>query len=627
MKLRLNSLELTNFKAIGNFKFAPEGKNAIIRADNRKGKTSVADGFRYLLFDKNVKGETKFAIQPLDKDGAKIHHLETVFEGVITIDGTAVTLKKLYKETWLKKKKLHTGYTTEYWIDGTPVQKKKWDSRMADLIDEEIFKVVTLPGYFCSKNLKDKENKTKPSWMVRRDILFDLPPHKLTDGDIIDSDPKLRKLPEILGARSTDEHKAAVKESIKLAKESRDEIKPGIKELTGQLPTEDIDRLPIEAYIKLLDQRIQTAKDDTGLATLRKQLADAQVKLAEAKAEKRQKTDKANEATEAKTFNLKQKIRGLKREIGNAKGDSAVWEDNIKKNNETMAGLRTKFVKEAAKPLQYDEICGLCNQPLPENMIKNAKHKFNAHRAELLLGINLEGKKHKEKNEALQSVINETTHDMNNWKQKCHNLEKDLEKLEAEKNEVKAEIPINITNLALAVVSLQQKIEETPQTDTTELEAVRRREMEKIATLDAAEKSKARIEELGQEEKDLAATIEDLESQLALMNRFIVTKSHALEDEINAQFGFVKWKLFNILVNGEVEECCVPMVDGSTELSNSEEINVGLDSIKTLSKHYNFWAPVWIDEAQSVTAPLEIPSQTIKLVVDAAYPEMEVEYG
>ncbi len=627
MEIKLNTLTLKNFKGIKSFTFAPEGKNATIRADNRKGKTSIADGFRYLLFGKNTKGETDFAIQPTDKDGQKIHHLETVVEAVITIDGTAVTLKKVFKETWLKKKKLLKGHTTDYWIDGVPVQKKKWDSRMNDFIAEETFKIVTLPGYFCSKNLKDKEDKTKPSWMVRRDILFDLPPDKLSDDDIINSDSKLRKLPEILGARSLDDHKASVKESIKLTKEKRDQIEPSIKELTGQLPTEKRDRKAIDAYIGLIDQKIETAKDDTGLAKLRKQLAEAQVKLSEAKAEERLKVDKANEGTEAKVFKIKTQIRGLEREIEEGQKEIDRAENTVRYNTGEMEHLRTKYDEEAAKSAQYDEICGLCNQPLPKDQIVEARGKFNALKALELKSINSDGKELKEKNETLEAQINETTHDLNNFKQKLEIFKKELLSLKIECKVVDMEIPANILLLQKDIHQIEFHIKEAPQTDTTELEADRKTELMKIATLDAAVKTETRIEELKMEEKDLGAKIERLESQLALMNRFIVRKAHALEDDINAQFSFVKWKLFNILVNGEVEECCVPMVDGSTELSNSEKINVGLDSIKTISKHYNFWAPVWIDEAQSVTDPLEIDSQVIKLEVNKNYPKLDVEYG
>lgn len=35
-----------------------------------------------------------------------------------------------------------------------------------------------------------------------------------------------------------------------------------------------------------------------------------------------------------------------------------------------------------------------------------------------------------------------------------------------------------------------------------------------------------------------------------------------IEDAINAQFEFVKFKMFETLINGSVKEICEPMIDG-----------------------------------------------------------------
>ncbi|KKL06778.1 hypothetical protein LCGC14_2592620, partial [marine sediment metagenome] len=270
-------------------------------------------------------------------------------------------------------------------------------------------------------------------------------------------------------------------------------------------------------------------------------------------------------------------------------------------------------------------ICAMCNQPLPKDQIVEARGKFNTLKALELKSINSDGRELKIQNEEHQAQIKETTHTMNNQKQMVIGLEMELKDLEKESEVVDAEIPEHIVKLAEEIVDIEKRIEAGPNSDTTELEIDRREEQKKLAALDAAEKTRERIEELKQEEKDLSTKIEDLENQLSLMNRFIVTKAHALEDEINAQFEFVHWKLFNVLVNGDPEECCIPMVDGSTELSNSEENNVGLDSIRVLSEHYNFWAPVWCDNAEGITKPIEIPSQTFRLIVDPKHQELFVE--
>ena len=81
-------------------------------------------------------------------------NIEHTVQGNLAIDEMMLDLKKIFKEKWTKKRgdatKTLTGHTTDHFIDGVPIQKKKWDSRLDDIIDEETFKLITLPGYFNS---------------------------------------------------------------------------------------------------------------------------------------------------------------------------------------------------------------------------------------------------------------------------------------------------------------------------------------------------------------------------------------------------------------------------------------------------------------------------------------------
>ena len=60
-------------------------------------------------------------------------------------------------------------------------------------------------------------------------------------------------------------------------------------------------------------------------------------------------------------------------------------------------------------------------------------------------------------------------------------------------------------------------------------------------------------------------------------------------------------------------------------LNNGARINVGLDIIRTLSEHYGIKAPVFVDNAESVTDLIDPGTQMIKLVVDGSCPELTVE--
>ena len=98
MEIRLSKLTLKNFKGVKKLVFEPSSKNANIKGDNATGKTTVFDAFSWLLFDKDSEGKKDFGIKPLDENNQPIHNLETEVEGVLSVDGKPLTLRKVFAE-------------------------------------------------------------------------------------------------------------------------------------------------------------------------------------------------------------------------------------------------------------------------------------------------------------------------------------------------------------------------------------------------------------------------------------------------------------------------------------------------------------------------------------------------
>ena len=148
-----------------------------------------------------------------------------------------------------------------------------------------------------------------------------------------------------------------------------------------------------------------------------------------------------------------------------------------------------------------------------------------------------------------------------------------------------------------------------------------------LAKKDQAERAKARIEELEKEERELAAEYEKLEHELFLIDQFIKTKINLLESRINNKFKMARFKLFDVQVNGGVVECCETVYDGVPygDLNNAARINIGLDIINTLSEHYGFEAPIFIDNAESVTELVGTNAQMVRLIVAEADKQLRVE--
>ena len=61
-------------------------------------------------------------------------------------------------------------------------------------------------------------------------------------------------------------------------------------------------------------------------------------------------------------------------------------------------------------------------------------------------------------------------------------------------------------------------------------------------------------------------------------------------------------------------------------LNNAARINTGLDIINTLSEHYGFVAPIFVDNREAVTQLIETKAQVISLVVSKPDKVLRVEY-
>ncbi|NLM08491.1 MAG: ATP-binding protein [Clostridiales Family XIII bacterium] len=127
MTMKLNSLKLQNFKGIRQFELDAQGGDISVFGDNATGKTTLADAFMWLLFDKDSSNRKDFQIKTLGPDGEPEHGLEHTVEASLQLpNGKQLTLKKVYAEKWTKKRGSataeFTGHTTDHFIDGVPVQ-------------------------------------------------------------------------------------------------------------------------------------------------------------------------------------------------------------------------------------------------------------------------------------------------------------------------------------------------------------------------------------------------------------------------------------------------------------------------------------------------------------------------
>jgi DNA repair exonuclease SbcCD ATPase subunit len=650
MILRLISLRLRNFKGQRDFFFEPNGKNASVFGDNGTGKTTLMDAFSWLLFDKDSTGKKDFAIKTLDENNEPIHGLEYEVEGVLEVDGKRITLRKVYREVYTKKRgstqKEFTGHTTDYFVDGVPVKKGEYEAAVANIVDKSIFKLLTNPTYF----------NEQMDWKKRRELLLEVC-GDLTDEQVIASNAKLAKLTEILNGRGVDKHRDTIKAQMRKINEEIDKIPVRISEAQLGMPDiEGIEKDKLPQDVETLQKELQAKQQELARVQSGGEIAEKKKQLAEVEAEILRKQNEANVANNAevakkraelekatdKGLSISTRIKELKADI----------EDNartIQTAEAKAVQLRARWKEENAKQftIEQDGTCPACGQAIPEEQLAEARQKaeeqFNLEKADKLTEINEEGKSlmesvkaTKEENKKTQKQIDKLEAELEESRKEYAVIQQEIEKLQQPKAEdinnpttagliaKKAKLEQEVANLELGsqteAFKVQEEIDELND-DIKALQAVQ-------AKIEQYDKDTARIAELQAQEKVLATEYERLDGELSLCELFVKTKVEAMEGNINSKFKFARFKMFNQLVNGGIEETAETIYNGvpySSGLNSGHRTIVGMDIIRTLSEHYGFTAPIWVDNAESVVQLPEMEAQVIRLVVSGGEKKLSVE--
>jgi len=305
----------------------------------------------------------------------------------------------------------------------------------------------------------------------------------------------------------------------------------------------------------------------------------------------------------------------------------------------SLEQIKAKYDKdwdaEKAKVFETNDdfLCPTCQRKLAkadiEKKIATMKENFNAEKARILTQISDKGK-------TTVAEIIETNKQIDATNLKIKTFQKNLISLKEEVIVAESlwdnfetgdiDYPAEYETLKQ---ELAQKIKEseTPVDNKKEIEDLKSRrtkitdEIDEIKTglyqVTINEEQKKRIEELKTKERTLSQDIADLEQIDFLRESFIKTKMELLDSRINSRFQFVKFKLFNTLINGAIEETCEPLINGVpfSDANNAAKYNAGIDIINALSDHYDVIAPILIDNRESINELIPTKAQLVNLVV------------
>lgn len=635
MNIKINRLTLQNFKGIKSLEINADGENLKIYGDNATGKTTVFDAFTWLLFGKDSLGRSDFGIKTQDENGNVIHNLEHSVECELAIDNSILTLKKAYAEKWTKKRGSadaeFSGHETKYFINEVPSTKKEYEQKIAMYVDEDLFKTITNPLYF-NEHLK---------WKDRRTILLSLCDGDMSDEDILARSPEFAPLLDKLKGRTVQEYSKIIKGKQTAINDELKAIPQRIQEATLAIPemvekfNED-DKAVIENKITELTNEINAIKNGSGATDAEVEIRALREKKAQLENSKCDTSALENDLSVA-NFDLKK----VNMNIGVCRKNIADLNSSIEDYTKKADSLRKEWHEVNNKQYMDSGICPTCGQALPEAQIEEAKAKFNTDRASRLDSITEKGKQTKAEIERMENARLEFAENIDNLQKSANEymaeikrLTTAIEKARAEFEEVKSKELAELTSRIAEAENSTHNATESVQARIDTIQEQINAEKAKLAEIDKAIasrdlmfKQKNRIIELETDEKRLAVEYGELDKITFLIDKFTKFKVDLLSEEINSHFKYAKFKLFDEQINGGIAECCEVCYNGVpySDLNNASRINTGLDIINTLCKLNDKFAPVIVDNAESVTNILPTTSQMICLIVSADDDALRVE--
>jgi len=475
----------------------------------------------------------------------------------------------------------------------------------------------------------------------------------VTDQEVIEVNKDLEKLAEVLNGRSVDDHKKVIAAKRKEINEELDRIPIRIDEINRGLP--DVSGLNKESInadlqkagsdIDAKQEQINSIRSGSEVNKIKSEISDIDLKLSNVKNEHEQEGQQILFSLKARLQEEQSNINIQRSELEYLKASNDQNSKRIKDNEELMNKLRNEYIEENKKEFNHESecVCPTCEQDLPQDQVLEVENKFNLNKAKKLEEINEQGKHLKEQNTSLnedvertQAKIDKTTEQ---GKEKANEIKRLKEKIQDAESNVKPITENDSYNklmqdrqaLEQQIESLQNSVEESVQQVQAEILSLKEKQSAlqiDQSKLTQTEQSHKRIAELEEQEEELAAEFEKMEHELHLAEEFIRTKVNLLEEKINSKFKYARFNLFKTNINGGLEEICETTYEGvpySSGLNNAARINVGLDIINTLSQHYGVQAPIFVDNAESVTQLIDIDSQVISLVVSEADKQLRIE--
>ena len=648
MEIRFEKLIIKNFKGVTSLAVNFLHDVTCIMGANHTGKTTTADAINWVLFGKNSQGLTSFGIDPKDENNDIIHHLDNSVELVMRVFGeteTEISLKKIRKEIWSKQRgseqEVLTGHTVDCFVNGEKMTTKDYQSYVDGICKESLFKAITSPEYF--PKLKADSQRTLLVKMVGMKSLADIAAENADLKSLLgkingDDEAAIERYREHL-AYSMKEVKKELQAIPPRISENADivnKIKKGGADFdVMRKQLEDVNKCISDCDKQLADATAIINADYDKRSAKRKEINECRTEMTTIENRYNTANRDAEDKHNKEVRTLQSQLDDINFRLGEEQNASKRYQSSL----DDIALRKDDFRKrwQEVEDMQFvmgddDDKCPTCGQILPDDMLEHKREEleknFNLSKAAKQDKLDEEAKQIKDDQERLTARLENSRRAID---ERQEQVNKTQEQLDGAKNVVvenkSYKDDAEYVKLSDRLSKLQEDLDhmtslpDNSRSITGKKQELMNKRDEIMRHLNDEKELKdreARIAELEETQRTLNQQLTSYEQEDSSAEMFEHAVIADLENRVNELFPTIRFKMFETLINGNVRPTCQLTMHGVpySDLSNSEKILAGLECVRAMQRHTGVYAPIVIDNCESVNRfPEDIGCQMILLYV------------
>jgi chromosome segregation ATPase len=623
----LKKISLKNYMGAENVEVDFSEKTEI-RGKNRCGKSTLMNAYFDVMTGKFANGAAPTNICPVDENGEEKPVKEIERAVTLEINGIEHEIRKVTKRKY--RKGVFIGNETVYILDGVPAKSAEVNDFLAGIAPPETVAMCSNASVFFSALKKSTADARKA---IEGLSGFDVE-------RFCKENAEYQSVSELTAGKKTEDVLKQLKK--RLSTENRE-----LDRLNVELDYEQrrLDRSDDSELQKLESEKVTIIGNIESMKNLKEALNVSIDRYSFLLSHIEKLKGELSEIEKEQTKTQRERISAINEELAVldkeiSEKSTELTERNAKlQNNKFYLAFKNKelmdLVKERLRLKNADFIasgvCHVCGQPLPEERTEEDRERFEKEREENI-GLT------ESAISSAESKIGEVVEKISLHSKKIEEItafisekKKRVEEISSEKEKILSDMKFSVTD-EYKRISEELKKSEAEAAEIFDSTSLWREVTDRINILSVElsqkqseidgivkdrEETEKRISDLKESVKEQAQKAADIERRIDMLQDFSIAKNAALEDMVNRKFEFIKIKMSEETLNGDIKETLrinVNGVDYFNGLNHGDRILAEIFLLKGLQDMNGIKLPIWIDDTESLDEN-RIPDVSRQLIV------------